>query len=327
VSRINRRDFISLLGGAAAWPIAARAQKAMPLIGVLDGIPLGNSEPQLARIRQGLRQTGFIEGQSVNIQYRSAEGHYERLPALAAELVARQVDVILAVGSTNSPQAAKAATSTIPIVFAVGTDPVSSGLVSNLRRPEANLTGVTYNITALTPKRLEVARELLPAAQSIGYLRNPANRFDTDIADLEAAAQTLGFRLRLFNATTDRELLEAFQAIAQEHLPVLVVSTDATLGVHRNQIAALAAHHRIPAIYANREAVVAGGLISYGVDITPLHRQAGIYTGRILKGDKPGDLPIVLPSKFELVINDKSAKELGIEVPLSMLMRIDEVIE
>jgi putative tryptophan/tyrosine transport system substrate-binding protein len=327
---IGRREFIILLGGAAAWRISARAQQpAAPVIGFLNGVSFGGASAvaQAAAVRQGLRETGYVEGQNVAIEYRSADGEYDRLPALAAELARQKVAVILAVGSTNSPQAAKAATTTIPIVFAVGSDPVATGLVTNLRRPEANLTGVTFNNTALAPKRLEIARALLPGATSIGYLRNSANPFDTDMAELTAAARTLGLQLSVFSAATDRELLTVFQSMAQQQLSALIVSTDASFIARRNQIVALAGHHAIPTIYSGRDYVLAGGLISYGVEIDSLHRQAGIYTGRILKGDKPADLPVVLPTKFELVINSKAAKELGLTIAPSLLAIADEVIE
>jgi putative ABC transport system substrate-binding protein len=324
---ITRRQFAAVLGSAAAWPLVVRAQQPMPVIGFLNGVSFGLRSEQTARILQGLRQTGFVEGRNVTIEYRSAEGHYDRLPALAAELVRRQVNVIIAVGATNSPHAAKAATSTIPIVFSVGADPVVTGLVTNLGRPEANLTGVTGNTAALAPKRLEIARELWPTKTSIGYLRNPANPFDTEASGLTAGAKALGLEISVFEATTDRDLLTAFESMAKQQIAALIVSIDASFSARLNQIVALAAHHRIPAIYPGSGYVRAGGLISYGSEGASLERQAGIYAGRILKGDKPADLPVVLPSKFELVINDKTAKELGIEVPLSMLMRIDEVIE
>jgi putative tryptophan/tyrosine transport system substrate-binding protein len=327
----NRRAFITLLGGAAAaWPFAARAQQtSIPVIGYLNGVSFGAAfaVAQAALVRQGLRETGYVEGQNVAIEYRSADGEYDRLPALAAELVRQRVAVILAVGSTNSPQAAKAATSTIPIVFAVGSDPVTTGLVTNLRRPEANLTGVTFDSTALAPKRLEIARALLQGATSIGYLRNSANPFDTDLAELTTAARTLGLRLSVFSAATDRELLTAFQSMAQQQLSALIVSTDVSFVVRRNQIVALAGHHAIPTVYSGRDYVLAGGLIGYAPEVNSLNRQAGIYTGRILKGDKPPDLPVVLPTKFELVINSKAAKELGLTVPLNLLATADEVIE
>jgi putative ABC transport system substrate-binding protein len=242
--------------------------------------------------------------------------------------VSRQVAVILAIGSTNSPQAAKAATSTIPIVFAVGTDPVATGLVSNLRRPEANLTGVTTNGPALAPKRLEILRELLPGRTSIGFLRNPANPFDTDMVGLMAAARSVGLQISVFAASTDREFLSVFQSMAQQQIAALATSNDASFGTHVNLIVALAAHHAIPTIYPGRGAVLAGGLISYGVAASDsLWQLAGIYAGRILKGDKPADLPVVLPTKFELVVNLKTAKELGLTIPPTLYALATEVIE
>jgi putative ABC transport system substrate-binding protein len=319
---IPRRDFITLLGGAAAWPLAARAQQRLPLIGYLNGVSFDGdfaSQQRLA-IRQGLREAGYIEGQSLAIEYRSADGHYERLPALAADLVSRQVAVIIAVGSTNTPQAAKGATSRIPIVFAVGTDPVDSGLVSNLAHPEGNLTGVTFNTTALTPKRLEILHQLLPGKTSFGYLKNPANRFDTDMTGLMAAAQSLGLTISVFEASTDAELLTAFDSMAQQHVGALILSTDVSFVARRDLIAALATRHAIPTM-------MGGGLISYNIEVNSLHRLAGLYAGRILKGEKPADLPVVLPTKFELVINLKIAKELGLTVPPAMLAIADGVIE
>ena len=324
---IRRRDFIAGLGGGAAWPLAARAQQRQPVIGFLNGISFDANPQQASAIRQGLRKSGYVEGQNVTIEYRSANGQYDQLPALAADLVSRQVAVIIAVGSTKSPQAARAATSTIPIVFYVGTDPVATGLVSNLKRPEANLTGVTGNLTALASKRLEIVRELLPGRTSIGYLRNPANPFDTDMTDLMAAARSLGLQISVFAASTDRELLSAFQSMAQQQLAALLVSGDASLGTHFNLIVALAAHHAIPTIYAGRGYVLAGGLISYGTETDPLWQLAGIYAGRILKGEKPADLPVVLPTKFELVLNLKIAKELGLTVPPTLFALANEVIE
>jgi len=321
---MRRRQFITLLGGAAAtWPLAARAQRAaVPVIGYLNGISFDGAfaSQQREAIRQGLSEAGYVEGQNLTIEYRSANGQYDRLPALAADLVGRQVALIIAVGSTNSPQAAKAATSRIPIVIAVGADPVDSGLVGNLARPEANLTGVTYNSTTLAPKRLEILRELLPGATSIGYLRNSANRFDTDMPGLMAAAQNLGMEISVFEASTDRELLSAFESMAKQHIAALIRSTDVALNARSDLIGALAAQHAIPTM-------MAGGLISYGSEVNSLHRLAGLYAGRILKGAKPADLPIVLPTKFALVINLKIAKELGLTVPPTLLALADEVIE
>ena len=326
---MRRRKFITLLGGvAAAWPLDARAQRT-PVIGFLNGVSFDGAfaAQQAIEVRQGLRAAGYVEGQNVAIEYRSADGRYDRLPALAADLVSSHVALIIAVGSTNAPQAARAATSTIPIVFAVGSDPVDTGLVANLTRPEANLTGVTFNSTALAPKRLEIVRELLPGKISIGYLKNSKNLFDADVAGLMAAGRNLGAQISVFEASTDREFLTAFQSMARRHLAALIVSTDASFAARRDLIAALAAYHAIPAIYAAREYVLAGSLIGYSPEVNSLHRQAGLYAGRILKGEKPADLPVVLPTKFELVINLKTAKELGLVVPPNLLALADEVIE
>jgi putative ABC transport system substrate-binding protein len=320
---LRRRDLITLLGSAAAaWPLAAQSQQRLPVIGYLNGVSFDGAfaAQQRLAIRQGLREAGYVEGQNLAIEYRSADGHYDRLPALAADLVSRQVALIISVGSTNSPQAARGATTRIPIVFAVGSDPVDTGLVTNLAHPEANLTGVTFNSTALTPKRLEILHELLPGKTSIGYLKNSANRFDTDMAGLMAAAQTLGLNIRVFEASTDRELLSAFESMAQQHIAGLVLSTDVSFNARGDLITALAAHHAIPTASGT-------GLISYNSEVNSLHRQAGLYAGRILKGEKPTDLPVVLPTKFELVINLKIAKELGFTVPPTLLARADEVIE
>jgi putative ABC transport system substrate-binding protein len=328
---LPRRDFITLLSGAAAaWPILARAQQAaLPVIGFLNGVSFDGeaAAQQASAIRQGLRESGYVEGRNLAIEYRSANGQYDRLPALAADLVSRQVALIIAVGSTNSPQAARAATSKIPIVFAVGSDPVDTGLVTNLKRPEANLTGVANGTTALTPKRLEIVHELLPGKTSIGYLRNSANPYDTDMAGLMEAARTLGIQISVFAASTDREFLSAFQSMEQQHLAALIMAPDASFGVRRDLIVALAAHHAIPAMYVTRDFAMAGGLISYSPEVGPLWRQAGLYAGRILKGEKVADLPVVLPTKFELVINLRTAKELGLTVPLQMLIVADEVVE
>jgi len=327
---MRRREFFTLVGGAAAWPLAAHAQqRQQPVIGFLNGVSFEGAfaAQQANGVRQGLKESGYIEGQNVAIEYRSADGQYDRLPALAADLVSRKVALIIAVGSTNSPQAARAATSTIPIVFAVGSDPVETGLVTNLRRPEANVTGVTFNLTVLAPKRLEIVREILPGKTSVGYLRNATNPFDTDASGLTRAAQSLGFELSVFGASTEGEFLSAFQSMAQQHITALIVSTDASFNAHRNLITALAAHHSIPTIYASRDFVLAGGLISYTVEVNSLHRQAGMYAGRILKGEKPANLPVVLPTKFELAVNLKIAKSLGLEIPPTLRARADEVIE
>jgi putative tryptophan/tyrosine transport system substrate-binding protein len=322
---MNRRELMALLGGAAMWPVAASAQR-LPVIGYLNGVSFDGAfaAQQRLAIRQGLREAGYVEGQNVAIEYRSADGHYDRLPALAADLVSGQVALIIAVGSTNTPQAARAATSRIPIVFAVGGDPVHTGLVTNLARPEANLTGVTFNSTTMAPKRLEILREFLPGKMSIGYLKNSANRFDTDMPGLMAAAQTLGLKISVFEASTDGELLSAFESMEQQHIAALIMSTDVSFIARRDLIAALAARHAVP-VMSSQEIALAGGLIGYGTEVNSLHRQAGLYAGRILKGEKPTDLPVVLPTKFELVINLKIAKTLGLTVPPSLLAIADEV--
>jgi putative tryptophan/tyrosine transport system substrate-binding protein len=329
---MRRREFIHLVGGATVtWPLAARAQQPgkKPIVGFLNGVSFDGTfaAQQASEIRRGLRDAGYIEGQNLAIEYRSADGQYDRLAALAADLVSRQVALIIAVGSTNAPQAAKAATSKIPIVFAVGRDPVDTGLVTNLYRPEANLTGVTFNTTSLAPKRLEIVRELLPGKTSIGYLKNPTNPFDTDMASLLEAGRALGLQILVFEAGTDGEFLSAFESMKQQHIAALILSSDALLAARRNLIAALAAHHAIPTISASRGLVLAGCLIGYGPDVDTLHRQVGLYAGRILKGERPADLPIVLPTKFDFAINLKTAKALGLSIPDKLLATADEVIE
>jgi putative tryptophan/tyrosine transport system substrate-binding protein len=309
---------------------AARAQQpAMQVIGFLNGVSFEGpfAARQRVAILEGLRELGFVEGQNVGIEYRSAGGQYDLLPGLAADLVHQGVTIIIATGSTNSPQAAKAATSTIPIVFAVGADPVGTGLVNNLRRPEANLTGVTFNTAALSPKRLEIATELVPGGSSVGYLKNSTNTFDTDQAELMSAARSLGRQLAVFGASTEYEINAAFQSMTEQRIGVLIVSTDAFFAERRNQIIALATKHAIPTIYATSQFAEAGGLISYSVDTGSLHKQAGIYAGRILKGEKPVDLPVILPTKFELVLNLQTTKTLGLKVPQTLLVAADRVIE
>ena len=281
----------------------------------------------IARFQQALpNRVRLLRGPRCAERY-SVEESDDRLPALAADLVSRQVALIIAVGSTNSPQAAKAATSRIPIVFAVGSDPVDTGLVTNLKRPEANLTGVTFNTAALVPKRLEILRELLPGKTSIGYLKNPANPFDVDMKALMEASRTLGVHISVFEASTDREFLSAFESMGQQHIAALILGTDASFNVRLELIAALASHHAIPTIYAPRESVMVGGLISYAAEVDSLNRQAGLYAGRILKGEKPGDLPVLQPTKFELAINLKTAKALGLTLPQTLLVAADKVIE
>jgi putative tryptophan/tyrosine transport system substrate-binding protein len=326
----KRREFISLLGGsaAAAWPLAARAQQSpMPVIGFLRSTSLADAAHLVAAFRQGLKETGFIEGQNVAIEYRSAEDQADRLQVLVADLVRRQVALI--VGNTPSAFAAKAATTTVPIVFATGGDPVRDGLVASLSRPGGNVTGVSFLNSVLAAKRLELLHQLVPKATKIAaILENPISP-DTgaERRDLLAAAQAIGQQLIVLNVSSDREIETAFATLVQRGAGTLYAGTGAFLNSQRERIVALAARHGVPAIYNWREAVAAGGLISYAPSITDAYRQAGIYAGRILKGEKTADLPVMLPTKFELVINLKTAKALGLTVPDKLLALADEVIE
>jgi putative ABC transport system substrate-binding protein len=330
---MRRRDFIILLVGAmAAWPLAARAQqKAMPVMGVLNTGspgPSSSSAPLMAAFRQGLSETGYVEGQNVAIEYRWAEGHYDRLPALAADLVGRKVDVIVSTGGTPTALAAKSATSTIPIVFRSGDDPVELGLVASLARPGGNLTGVSMLTDELTPKRLELLSELVPQAGVIALLVNPNNRnAERIIRDGPEAARAKGVRLTILKAGSASEIDTAFATFVPLHGGALAVSADPFLTSRREQLVALASRHAVPAIYAWREFAASGGLISYGSSLTAAFRLVGIYAGNILKGAKPADLPVQQPTQLELVVNLKTAKELGFTVPPSILARADEVIE
>jgi putative tryptophan/tyrosine transport system substrate-binding protein len=327
---MRRREFIALIGGtAAAWPLAARAQQpAMPVIGLLSGRSLNDSKPMMAAFRQGLLEQGFVERQNVAIEYRWAEGHYDRLPAMAADLAGRQVAAILAVGSVPSPLAAKAATSTIPIVFVVGGDPVKFGLVSSLNRPGGNVTGVSVLSGALTAKRLELLRELVPDAGIVACLVNPKNpEAESQLMDIRAAGRTVRQKIIVLNASLDHELNDAMATIVRERASGLLVGNDAFFVLRREQLVELAARHAIPTIYFLREFAEAGGLVSYGDSLTDAYRQVGMYIGRILKGMKPADLPVVQSTKVELTINLKTAKALGLAVPHTLLARADEVIE
>jgi putative ABC transport system substrate-binding protein len=326
---MNRREFITLLGGAAAaWPLSARSQQpAMAVVGILH-IGLPRASPQLEFLRQGLRESGYLEGQNVGIEYRSAEGRSDRLPELAADLVRPHVAVIAAVSGTNSALAAKAATATIPIVFLTGGDPIKLGLVGSLNRPEANITGITFLVEELGAKDIGLLHELLPDAKNVGFLVNPNNpAAPQQIVNLQEAARVLGLDLQLARVSNPSHLDEVFNAIADRQTGALLVGADPLFGRNVDQIVALAARHRIPTVYYRREFVDAGGLMSYGTSAGDAWRQVGNYVGRILKGAKPGDLPVIQSTKFELVINLKTAKTLGIEVPPNLSARADEVIE
>ena len=325
---MRRRGFISLLGGAAAWPLAARAQPAaMSVIGFLNSASPDGYAPFLAAFRQGLKEAGTIEGQNATIEYRWAEGQYDRLPALAADLIHRKVTVVAAT-STPAAQAAKAATGTIPIVFTTADDPIELGFVASLNRPGGNMTGVSNLLVALGSKQLGLLRELAPSTTVIAVLVNPNfPGTETQLRDVEAAAGALGLQFKVLRAAAEPEIDGAFASMAQLTGAALIVAADPFLIAHRDHIVALAAHHSIPAIYSVRNFAVAGGVMSYGTDIEDSYRQAGIYTGRIVKGERPANLPVQQSTKFEFVINLKAAKALGLTVSPSLLARADEVIE
>ena len=326
----RRRDLIaSLAAMAAAWPRALRAQqKALPVIGYLGGgSPGALADSLVAAFRLGLSETGYVEEKNVAIEYRWAEGHYDLLPALAADLVSRKVDLIAASGGAPSALAAKSATSTIPIIFSTG-DPVGEGLVANLARPGGNLTGFTNIAVELMPKRFELLSELVPQARLIALLVNPNNpNTERSIGDAETGARTKGVQLHILKAGTEREIDAAFATIVQLYAGGLVVLGDPFFNSQREQLVALASRYRVPAVYSLREFAASGGLISYGTSLTAIFRQLGVYAGKILNGAKPADLPVQQPTKFELVINLKTAQALGLTVPQSVLARADEVIE
>jgi len=327
---VRRRDFITLLGGvAAAWPMAARAQQpAMPVIGYLSSASPDRDAGRLRAFRQGLSETGFIEGRNVAIEYRWADEQHDRLPALAADLVHQQVAVIAQAGHVVGVFAAKAATTTIPIVFVTGVDPVGLGLVASLSRPGVNLTGVTTLGIELEPKRLELLHELIPAARTVGALVNRMHPIaEAQSSELQAAARGLGLKLQILDASTERDFDAVFARLVELQADGLVIATDGLFISQSEHLARLAVRHAMPAIFQLRTFAAAGGLMSYGGDFAEMYRQSGVYVGRILKGEKPVDLPVQQVTRVELVLNLKTAKALGLDVPPTLLVRADEVIE
>ena len=327
---MRRRKFITLLGGAAAWPLAVRAQQpTLPVVGFLGGTSPDTFADRLRGFRQGLKDTGYVDGDNVAIEYRWAENQIDRLPALAADLVRRQVAVIAATGGITSAFAAKAATTVIPIVFGAGEDPVRLGLVASLARPGGNLTGINFVSTELAGKRLELLRELVPGAARVAVLVNPANSTTTEttLRDVETASRAMGLQIQVLNASTSREIDAAFALFARERCDAIFVGQEVFFVSRRVQLANMAARHAVPMTSGSRDIVEVGGLMSYGSNIADAHRQIGVYVGRILKGAKPADLPVVQSTKFELVINHQTARMLGLTVPDKLLVAADEVIE
>jgi putative ABC transport system substrate-binding protein len=326
---MKRREFIGLIGGAAAWPVSGRTQQAMPVIGFLGTGSAESSSDLLQAFRKGLSETGFREGRNVAIEYRWGDGQYGRLPALATDLVSRQVNVLVAPGSGPAALAAKAATTTIPIVFRLGIDPVEAGLVASLNRPGGNLTGVATLAVGLGPKRLELMHELLPGADAFGVLVNPTNPVvsETTIRDLQAAARALGLKLHIIHAATERDDDAAFASLIEQRAGGLIIGGDGTFSNRASQLGALSLRRAMPTIYQLRAFAASGGLVSYGIDNDDSYRLVGLYTGRILNGEKPAELPVQQSVKVELVVNLKTAKALNLTVPLTLLARADDVIE
>jgi putative ABC transport system substrate-binding protein len=327
---MKRRELIALLGGAAAaWPLAARAQQpTRPVIGLLSVRSPDESAHLLRAFRGGLAQDGVIEGRNVAIEYRWAHGEYDQLPALAAELVHIPVAILVALGGEPAARAATAATATVPVVAVFSTDPVKSGLIASLSRPGGNVTGISNLSTAMEPKRLGLLHDLVPQAKAFGALLNPEfPTFADQLADIQAAAQTTGVEIHVFRAGTDHDIEAAFESITQQRIAALLVASDPFFNSRRDEIAALAARRGVPAMYGFRDYAVAGGLMSYGIDLPDTYRQAGVYAGHVLKGAKPADLPVLQPTKFEFVINLKAAKALGVRFSDNLLSLADEVIE
>jgi putative tryptophan/tyrosine transport system substrate-binding protein len=327
---MKRRAFITLLGGAAAaWPLVARAQQAaMPVVGYLNARSLDDSPHLVAAFRRGLAENGYVEGQTVTIEYRWALGQYDRLPMLAAELARRPVTVLAATGGEASALAAKAASSTIPIVFSIGGDPVRLGLVESYNRPGGNMTGINILTATLEAKRLGLLHEMVPRAAAIGVLLNPNNPpSEVQLKDVEAAGRAVGLQIHALWAGTDREIDAAFENIVQQRIAALAVTAGPFFDTRRDKLVALAAHYAVPTMYQFREYTVAGGLMSYGIDVVDVYRQVAVYVGRILKGEKAAELPVLQPTKFQFVINLKTANALGLNVPSGLSAMADEVIE